>query len=744
MSLYLGRNKVGVAYKDVNPNVIDNETLEELNNAVGYRVGDFDSRNIPQMIEELKKNYFQTREMDIMPDYHATAWVRPQEWPNLDSLNLQMEGNDFIYMTYDNTSSFAAVALHIEKVTNGTNILVEIGHVSNGVYTPYDIIANVNNNYVRKLDNSIDGDYPVIRITGDIKLCYSYQVTLDGRIQQYRKQPIVERIAWVPHLTNFCTSYSSNAWGVFTLQREKIANGTGTALTSLYYAWAYCRNLEDLDISGLRTLNITSLQYTFIQNLKMREIDLRHFNVEKVTTFASLFENCRNLKIIDLRGWNTLALTNMASMFSSCYSLTEIKGLENLKTNKVTSFASTFLSCLSFKKLDLTNWNTEKLTTLNSTFYNCRKLIEINLSGWDVSKVTNCSSVFYQCYSLKRINLNGWIKTGKLTSIYQIFSGCNSLEKIDLTPFDVTSSCTSICYAFNGCWSLKELNFPEWDLSGISNSNNNGHSVFVNCYSLEKITGISGWRFSFTNSLTNFFQNCYSLKELDIKDWTVNNCTSLAGFFQGCYSLKQLNLSNWNPENCTTLASMFSGCYSLISVGNIGNWDTSKCTTMSGMFRYCYSLKQFPSIQSWDYSNITSLDSIFSECTSLEEIVWNNINIPNCTNVYQLFRYNYNLKKIETKNWTLGSNITYSGSYYMIYGDCWTLRDIDGFIIPSTYTQLGFANCENLSYETVIKIFNALPVTTAGHTIHIPTVVTNMLTAEEKAIATNKNWTIAA
>lgn len=741
MSLYLGRNKVGVVYKDDNPNVIDNETLEELNDAVGYRVGDFDNRNIPQMIENLKKDFFQSRKYDIMPDYHIESWVRPQEWPDLDSLNLQMEGDDFIYMTYKNTDGRAAIAWHIEKISGGKDITVTMGHIENGVYVVDETITNSSNNYVRWLTDN-DPDYIVVRITGDIYRCYSYAVSANGATQHMRKQPVVERIAWVPHLQYFCSS-SSQAWGQFMTQREKVANGDGTALTSLYYAWAYCRDLENLDISGIHTPNVTNMNASFIQCLKLRELDLKHFNVDKVTTFNSLFLNCRNLKSVDLTGWNTIAVTNLASMFDSCFSLTEIKGIENFITSKVTTLSATFSNCRSITSLNLTEWNTEKVTTFYLLFNGCYSLLELDLSTWDVSKVTNMSTTFSNCYSLKRINFDNWI-TGILTTIYSIFSNCWSLQELDLSWLNITSACTDICYAFSSCYSLKEINLPVWDVTGIvAASGNRSHSIFNACWSVEKITGITNWQFRHNLSSANMFSNCYNLREVDVSGWNISGSTTLASCFQNCHCLKELDLSDWNPINSTNLSSMFSGCYSLTTLGDISNWDTSNVTTMANMFRYCYSLEEFPSINDWDLSNVTSLDSIFSECTSLEEIVWNNVNIPNCTNVHQLFRSNYNLKKIETKNWTLASNITYSASYYQIYGDCWQLRDIEGVIIPSTYTQLGFANCENLSHESLLTILNALPQTTAGHTIHITTAIVNLLTPEEKTIATNKNWTIA-
>ncbi len=744
MSVYLGRNKVGVSYKKTSGNEIDSETLNNLNDAVNYRIGEFDTKDIPQMITALKKNYFQAREYDMFTSFDNNHWVRPQEWPDLDSLNLQMEGNDFIYMTYDNTRGRAAVAWHIEKTSNGADINVEIGHVINGVYTPYDTISDSSNNYVRWLDNTIDGDYPVIRITGDIYRCYSYNVTQDGATQHYRRQPVIERIAYVPHLQSFCLGYSTNAWGLFTLQREKIANGDGTALTSLYYAWAYCRELQDFDISGLKTPNVTTMDSAFRQLLKIRTLDLHHLTVNKVTNFSYAFEGNKALAELNLEGWKTNAGVNFSSMFASCFSLTEIKGIENFNTSQATNFSSFFNGCHSILSLDLSSWDTEKVTNLSSCFSNCQSIIELNLSTWNVNKVTSLNSTFSYCYCLKQLNTDGW-QIGALTTIVSMYAYCWSLEKINTSWLEITNKCTNIYNAFFQCYSLKELNLPDWDVSGLSSTSNTANSVFSNCWSLEKITGIKDWQFHLTNSIASIFNNCYCLKELDVSGWRVNTVTSLVSCFTNCISLKNLDLSNWQPEKCTSFASMFSGCHSLVSVGDIGDWDISNATTLDSMFKSCYSLEELPNVQNWNYSKVTNMNNIFYECTSLKQVIWRNISLPVCTTMNTILRYNYNLQYVDLSGWSIPSvtNQT-SANAYSHLGDCSTLQDVIGFPIPPNYTHIGFANCENLSHQSLLNILNSLPQVSSTHTVHITAIVANTLTTTEKAIATNKGWTIAA
>ena len=749
MSVYLGNQCIGVAHTvtDIGEGneILTAQQKADLNDAVGYRTNNYATRSVSQIIEELNKTYgVNETYTNSFVDFENTVWVRPQDWPDLDSLNLQMSGNDFIYMTYDNKSSnFGAVSLHIEKTSGGTNIEVTMGHIENGTYIPDETITGSNNNYYRWFTNN-DPDYPVVRITGSIYYCYCIAATdANGAIQHQYKQPILERIAYVPNLKGFCASYSSNIWGSHYLQREKINNGDGSKTTSLYYAWAYCQNLRDLDISGLKTQNVASMQYTFSRAYKIKTLDLKHFNVAKVTNFSGTFSNARALLSVDCTGWDTSAATTMTEMFSNCYGLKEVKGLANFNTAKVTSFSNLFLSCYSLEEINVSSWNTEKITTLANAFNTCESITELDLSNWDVSLVTNLGGTFKDCHSLKVIKFPAG-PTGTLTTINSLFYNCYNLQKIDLSWFTVTSSCTSIYAAFYNCWSVKELNFPTWNVSGLGSGSNTANSIFAYCYSLEKITGISNWNFQFSNSLASIFYNCFSLKELNVSGWNVSTVTSLASVFYNCYSLQSLDVSAWRPTACKTFDCLFYGCRNLTSVGNIGSWDTSNITIMSAMFRYCWSLKEMPNIKNWTcYPNVTSMAYLFQNCFSFKEIIWPNLNLPKCTSIANLCEQDYNLKKADLSNWSIPL-VTNQTSYYGTLSNCFSLEEIVGFPIPDTYTNVGFKDCIALSRESVLLILNSLPQKTgSGWTVRIPANSLNQLTTAEKAIATNKNWTLA-
>ncbi len=717
---------------------IHDDTIQDMADAIRYRTGAVEALTPAEMIEELEKRYLE--DLDIEPYGITGDWVRPSDWPDLDSLNLEMSGStDFVYMTYDADSDDAHIAWHID--TSSGKATIDIGHIENGTYV-VDETAEVSSgtNYSKSLEEY--SGYVVVRITGTITHCYGFSVTANGAtVMPYRAQPVMERIAYIPHFTYLAPS-SSYAWGMWSLEHEVISQGSsyGYALTSLTYAYAECARLRSLDISGVITPNVTSLSSTFNGCYVLKELDLKHWDVSKVTSFASCFYNCRALETLDLTGWDTAVATNFSSMFYECRRLAEIPGITAFKSDKITNLTSMFYGCQSLKEADVSGWKTPKITSLASVFAYCRSLITIDVSGWNVSGVTNLSSLFQECSSAKVIKMPSG-PTGTLTTVNSMFSGCNSVQHLDVSWIQVTSACTNIYAMFNNCWSLKELDIPStWNVTGIGSGSSTANSMFANCYSLERLTGIANWDFRFTNSLASMFSGCRSLKQLDVSGWNVSTVTSLATMFANCWALRELDLTSWAPSAAvTSYASMFAYCYSLKRIiGNLGSWITSGATTFASMFQDCLSLESLPELSSWNVAKATTVASMFSGCSSLREITIKNWNLAACTTIATMFRYCYNLRKVTLTGWSIPKVTSTAPAQFL--GDCWNLEEVYIFPIPLNHS---YTNCRCLSKESLLRIINSLPVVTTTRTINLTASNVNKLTAAEKAVATAKKWTIA-
>ena len=60
--------------------------------------------------------------------------------------------------------------------------------------------------------------------------------------------------------------------------------------------------------------------------------------------------------------------------------------------------------------------------------------------------------------------------------------------------------------------------------------------------------------------MSDMFNGCYSLEELNISNFNTDNVTNMDGMFLDCSLLKELNLSNFNTNNVTNMDGMFNGC----------------------------------------------------------------------------------------------------------------------------------------------------------------------------------------
>ena len=140
------------------------------------------------------------------------------------------------------------------------------------------------------------------------------------------------------------------------------------------------------------------------------------------------------------------------------------------------------------------------------------------------------------------------------------------------------------------------------------------------------------------------FQNCSSLKSLDVSAWDVGAVTNMGGTFGGCSSLKSLDVSAWDTKNVTNMGGTFSGCSSLTSL-DVSAWDTSAVTDMQSTFYGCSSLKSLD-VSAWDTKNVQVMNNMFQQCNNLETVDVGGWDVGNVTTMAGLFRLCPKLKSV--------------------------------------------------------------------------------------------------
>ena len=132
---------------------------------------------------------------------------------------------------------------------------------------------------------------------------------------------------------------------------------------------------------------------------------------------------------------------------------------------------------------------------------------------------------------------------------------------------------------------------------------------------------------------------------------------------------------------------------------------------------------------------LSNVQYAFSEC-----YVVTNINVPKLGNnentIYQCFNNCYALQ--ETPYWDL-SNVTNTTK---AFNNCYSLVKFNMYGMKVSFD---ISKSTLLSESELVKIFNNLADLTnsSSQTLKLGTTLLAKLTDEEKAIATNKNWTLA-
>lgn len=124
------------------------------------------------------------------------------------------------------------------------------------------------------------------------------------------------------------------------------------------------------------------------------------------------------------------------------------------------------------------------------------------------------------------------------------------------------------------------------------------------------------------------------------------------------------------------------------------------------------SLKSITGISNWDTSNITKYYDVFENCSSLESL--------------------------DISGWTISSEVT-NMSYFLSNSP--KLTDLKAPKIIDR--SISFSGCPNLTVTSLLSILNGLTNTTESKTLTLGSTNLAKLTDEQKAIATNKGWTLA-
>ena len=131
---------------------------------------------------------------------------------------------------------------------------------------------------------------------------------------------------------------------------------------------------------------------------------LENVKTKYTTNISNMFANTGNQRLTNvnaLSNWDTSNITNISSLFANCTSLIDISGLKNWDTSKVVNMYKTFAGddgpSMKLTNLDaLSNWDVGNVTDMSQMFLACRELTDTSaIENWNITKVSNFNEMFF-------------------------------------------------------------------------------------------------------------------------------------------------------------------------------------------------------------------------------------------------------------------------------------------------------------------------------------------------------------
>lgn len=252
--------------------------------------------------------------VDVDPD----EWVRPSDWPDLDSIT--MPSYDCIYLTYDlrKTPGLAWIGVYVVTAGN-VKWTMERGTLdSAGNFTAETSAEMANYSTYRQPLDSADGDVQLFRVTavGGANITECFLRTLsDTTASNLRNdfQPCVERRGQA-HFGNINPNGgfgpTQNAFVPEWMERDRLEfRGTAASVS----AYSQKKNLKSLDFSGS---NLTTYFPHLVALQNLREILFS--SGSKLTNGYNFLSGLYAKKRLDLRGLDTSATTNANLFLNNC------------------------------------------------------------------------------------------------------------------------------------------------------------------------------------------------------------------------------------------------------------------------------------------------------------------------------------------------------------------------------------------------------------------------------------------
>ena len=219
-------------------------------------------------------------------------------------------------------------------------------------------------------------------------------------------------------------------------------------------------------------------------------------------------------------------------------------------------------------------------------------------------KVISPSDIYKDKSKIKKVTFSGAVKP---TSCQEWFLDCENLTTINHMENLYTNTTDDMTSMFENCTSLKEIDLSNFETKNVYHMND----MFMNCSSLKTID-TSKFNTAKVKDMQFMFYNCSSLQTLDVSNFNTSNVTDMTNMFYNCKLLKNIDLTNFDTSKVTDFSRMFWGCSNFTTL-NLSSFDTAKAWHMGWMFRNCTKLKTITVSDKW-VTGTANTNGMFLNC----------------------------------------------------------------------------------------------------------------------------------
>ncbi len=534
-------------------------------------------------------------------------------------------------------------------------------------------------------------------------------------------------------------------------------------VTSVSSAWLNCNEIDvfDADLRSLTSFDDMSDTITNVRELKG--------NYDSITSISGLWRYNGILQKLDASFASLGTEGTTSNAYNTLYAFSEAKALKEVNISLPNLPYDSGMFKTSYA-LTTFSGDMSSCTYFEYTWFSCQNLVDFYC---DMSSAETLRYTWSECADLKTFTDSN-ADLSNATTFYYTWGKCSQLKEFSAD----LSSGTSFQYAWYRNTVLESF---DADLSNGINFKN----AWADC------SNLTSFDFDLSNG-TDFEDAWTGCSGLTSFTADVSSGTTFEGAWQGCTGLTSFNSDLSNGLNfkttwwrCTSLTEFnpdlssgtdFSYAWSYCSGLTSFTADVSNGTNFSYAWQYCTALTSFGLDLS---TNTASFNEAWKSCTSLTTFT---ANLNSGTTFYAAWSGCTNLT-------TFTASINNSTNYGYAWNNCTSLTSLIventagsrmdgvcencsslhtvkinlGFVSTAVYGEDCFNGCSSLvnaevsnikyslsfsdspllSVDSLVYIINNLQTVTSTQTLTLGSTNLAKLTTAQKAVATNKGWTLA-